>query len=231
MHDANSNSPEVITNPVTGEIVRVLESTPEVFRFEFVLLPHGTVAAPHQHTVPQTIAARVGTLHASVEGTHHVLEPGQSVLIGAGQTHDQWNPADTEVWAMEEFRPAARMHDFFRVLFGMARDGLTDKKGVPRPLLASALFAEFSDSIRPGRRLDRILLAALRPLARLAGSHRVIQAYLRGNGRPIESRADRAVVVPRLVERLAVGAREQRAHLAGGEPRVVADVEARQLRQ
>ena len=187
MRDEERKSPEVITNPVTGEVVRVLESTPEVFRFEFVLLPHGTVAAPHQHTVPQTIAARIGTLHASVEGTHHVLEPDKSVIIEAGQTHDQWNPADTEVWAMEEFRPAARMHDFFRVLFGMARDGLTDAKGVPRPLLASALFAEFSDSIRPGRRFDRILLGALRPLARLAGSHRVIQSYLRGTGQPTEA--------------------------------------------
>ena len=184
MRNENRSSPEVITNPVTGEVVRVLESTPEVFRFEFVLLPHGTVAAPHQHTVQQTIAARAGTLHCSVEGTHHVLEPGQAVVIAAGQTHDQWNPADTEVWAMEEFRPAARMHDFFRVLFGMARDGLTDEKGVPRPLLASALFAEFSDSIRPGRRFDRVLLAALRPLARLAGSHRVVQQYLRGGGQP-----------------------------------------------
>lgn len=178
-------SPEVISNPITGEVIKVLESTPEVFRMEFVLLPHGAVAASHAHPVQQTIEARIGTLHTSVEGTRHVLQPGQAVTIAAGQTHAQWNPADTEVWAIEEYRPAGRMHDFFRVLFGMARDGLTDKKGVPRPLLASALFAEFRDSVLPGRRIDRILLAAIRPLARLAGSDRVIQAYLRGRGRVV----------------------------------------------
>jgi len=180
---------EVITNPVTGEVIRVLESTPELFRMEFVLLPHGKVAGAHQHPVQQTIAAQSGTLHVSIAGTHHALEPGQAAVIEAGQTHDQWNPADTEVWAIEEYRPAGRMHDFFRVLFGMARDGLTNKKGVPRPLLASALFAEFSDSTRPAQRLLRILLAALRPLARLTGSHRVVQAYLRGNGRPVAAAA------------------------------------------
>ena len=188
MHNETKRSPEVITNPITGEVIRVLESTPELFRFEFVLLPHKPGAAPHQHPYQQqTIAARSGTLHCSVEGTKHVLAPGQAVIIEAGQTHDQWNPADSEVWAIEEFRPAARMHDFFRVLFGMARDGLTDDKGVPRPLLASALFEEFSDSLRPGQRLLRMLLAALRPLARLAGSHRVVQAYLRGNGQPAQA--------------------------------------------
>ena len=193
MHNETKKAQEVITNPITGEVIRVLESTPDLFRFEFVLLPHGTVAGAHQHPYQQqTIEARVGTLHCSVEGTHHVLEPGQAVLIEGGQTHTQWNPADTEVWAIEEFRPAARMHDFFRVLFGMARDGRTNKKGVPTPLLASALFAEFSDSVRVGRPLDRMLLTALRPLARLAGSHRVVQAYLRGNGQPAEEAASAA---------------------------------------
>jgi quercetin dioxygenase-like cupin family protein len=190
MHDDTKRSLEVITNPVTGEVIRVLASTPELFRFEFVLLPHASGAEAHQHPYQQqTIAARVGSLHCHVEGTKHVLAPGQAVIIEAGQTHGQWNPADSEVWAIEEFRPAARMHDFFRVLFGMARDGLTDGKGVPRPLLAAALFDEFRDSIRPGRRLLRVLLAALRPLARLAGSDRVVQSYLRGDGRPVEALA------------------------------------------
>jgi quercetin dioxygenase-like cupin family protein len=188
MHDDTRNSPEIITNPVTGEVIRVLESTPELFRFEFVLLPHGSAAAPHQHTTQQTIEARVGTLHCSVEGKHHVLAPGQAVIIEAGRTHTQWNPADTEVWAIEEFRPATRMHDFFRVLFGLARDGLTNAKGVPSPLLAAALFEEFRDTIRPGRRIDQLLLAMVRPLARLAGSHRVIQAYLDAKGHPGEAR-------------------------------------------
>jgi quercetin dioxygenase-like cupin family protein len=187
MHNDMKKPLEVISNPVTGEVIRVLESTPELFRMEFVLLPHGTVAGAHQHPVQQTIAARVGTLHATVEGTKHTLKPGEAVVIEPGQTHDQSNPSDTEVWAIEEYRPAARMHDFFRVLFGMARDGLTDKKGVPRPLLAAALFEEFSDSVRPGQRFLRTLLTALRPLARLAGSHRVVQAYLRGNGQPAEA--------------------------------------------
>jgi Uncharacterized conserved protein, contains double-stranded beta-helix domain len=187
MNADTTRSSESISNPITGEVIKVIESTPEVFRFEFVLLPHGSAAAPHQHPVRQTITARVGTLHTNVEGTDHVLKPGEAVVIEAGQTHTQWNPADTEVWAMEEFRPAGRMHDFFRVLFGLARDGLTNDKGVPSTLLAAALFAEFRDSCRPGRRIDRIVLGALRPLARLTGRDRVIQAYLRGQGHPVDA--------------------------------------------
>ncbi len=36
-----------------------------------------------------------------------------------------------------------------------------------------------------------MMLTALRPLARLAGSHRVVQAYLRGNGQPAASDGER----------------------------------------
>jgi quercetin dioxygenase-like cupin family protein len=172
-----NEAPEIITNPATGEIIRVLASTREVFRFEFVLLPHGAVAGAHTHTVHQTVTAKEGTLHLTVEGKHHQLAPGEALVVAPGQRHDQWNPADTEVWAIEEFRPAARMHDFFRVLFGLARDGLTDEKGRPGLLLTAALFAEFGDSIGVARLIDRIVLRVLRPLARLVGKHRIVEAY------------------------------------------------------
>jgi quercetin dioxygenase-like cupin family protein len=184
---------EIITNPVTGEVIRVLASTKDVFKFEFVLLPHGAVAGAHNHPFQhQTITSTVGTLHLSVEGQRHALGPGEAVVVAPGQNHEQWNPADTEVWAIEEFRPAARMHDFFRVLFGMARDGLTDAKGKPGPLLASALLAEFDDSLRVASRLERIALRALLPLARLLGKHRVVDAYKSGREpRPLSAAPER----------------------------------------
>ena len=53
MHNETKKAQEVITNPITGEVIRVLESTPDLFRFEFVLLPHGTVAGAHQHPYQQ----------------------------------------------------------------------------------------------------------------------------------------------------------------------------------
>src|SRR5262245_66207567 len=102
MRNETKNSLEIISNPVTGEVIRVLESTPELFRMEFVLLPRGAVAGAHQHPVQQTIIAQDGTLHATVEGQKHVLQPGQAVVIEPGQTHDQSNPSDREVWAIEE---------------------------------------------------------------------------------------------------------------------------------
>ena len=190
MHNETKKAQEVITNPITGEVIRVLESTPDLFRFEFVLLPHGTVAGPHQHpSSQQTIAARSGTLHCSVEGTHHVLEPGQAVLVEGGQTHTQWKSRRHRGVGHRGIPP--RRPDA-RLLPRAVRDGAgrTDQQErVPSPLLASALFAEFSDSVRVGRHLDWMLLTALRPLARLAGSHRVVLAYLRGNGQPAEAPA------------------------------------------
>ena len=64
----------------------------------------------------------------------------------------------------------------------LARDGYTSRHGVPRPLVAAALFAEFSDSIAVASRVERLALAVLTPLARLLRRDRLIRRYLVAGG-------------------------------------------------
>ena len=174
---------EILENPVTGETIRVLESSPEVFKMEFALRPHARVAGTHVHPgQDQRLSVEAGTLVCLVDGETKVVRAGESVLVPAGTRHDQANPHDVPVRAIEEYRPAGRIHDFFRVYFGMAREGLTDRKGVPSPLLAAALFAEFRDSVRPGPLGLRILIAVLSPLAALLGHRRRVRALAARSG-------------------------------------------------
>ena len=59
-----------------------------------------------------------------------------------------------------------------RNLFGLAQDGKTNAKGVPRLLQLALLAREFNDMIqftRPPRVGQRTLFGALAPFARLAG--------------------------------------------------------------
>ena len=170
---------ESLHNPKTTETLTILESTAEVFRFEFALAPRGEIAGAHVHPYQhQTLSVLSGTLHCVIAGEDVVLGPGESRVIAPGTFHHQANPTNEVVRAIEEFRPARRMHDFFRVLFALARDGHTDERGAPPLLLAAALFHEFADSIAPGSRAARLAIGVLAPFARLIGKDRLIRRYL-----------------------------------------------------
>ena len=71
-------------------------------------------------------------------------------------------------------------------LFGLANDGKTDARGVPR-LLPLALFSrEFrreGEFIRPPRALQHILFGVLAPLARARGYKAINPDYLGPSGK------------------------------------------------
>jgi hypothetical protein len=117
-------------------------------------------------------------MHLRINGVDQVVRAGESAFVPAGASHFQWNPSDLELTAVEEIRPAGRIHEFFSVLFGLARDGKTDSQGRPSLLLAAALFSEFRDSIRQAEPRTRVLLDALAPVASVLGYRRQLDPYL-----------------------------------------------------
>lgn len=173
-------SDEILENPVTGESMRILESTAETFSAQYALRPHGEIAGEHFHPHrEQRISILSGAMHLRINGVHRVVRAGESATIPPGMRHFQWNPCDVEAVAVEEIRPAGRTHEFFEVLFGLARDGETNAKGEPSLLLSAALFAEFRDSVRPAPIGMRLLLAALAPIAGALGYRRKLEKYMR----------------------------------------------------
>lgn len=170
---------EAINNPITGETLYVLESNEDVFRMEFSIEPRGSIAAEHCHPhQQQTIYVVDGALGCRIDGKTRVLGVGESVTIPAGVSHSQWNPTDRHATAIEEIRPAGRIHTMFRVGFALANDGKTNAKGVPRPLIGAAFVEEFKDVVRPTSVALRLLFGALGPLSRLLGLRQVIREYI-----------------------------------------------------
>ena len=170
---------ETIYNPVTGEKLLVLESTAEVFRMGFSIEPHSEIAGEHIHPFQeQTVVVTKGELHCRINGVNSAPRAGDSATIPAGARHFQSNPTDTEARAIEEYRPAGRIHNFFRVLFTLAQEGKTNRKGVPIPLIGAALVAEFRDTVRVSSLGLRLLFGALAPVARLLGYRRTIRNYI-----------------------------------------------------
>ena len=170
---------ETIHNPVTGETLYVLESTEECFRFEYEIEPGAEIAAEHVHpNLEQRIQVVEGSLGCRIDGVERTLQAGQYAIVPPGAAHFQWNPTNTPTRAIEEYRPAGDAHNFFRVAFALARDGHTNRKGVPKPLIGAALLSEFKGFVRPTSVYLRILFTVLGPVSRLLGYHETICGYL-----------------------------------------------------
>ena len=167
----------VLHHPQTGESIRILESTDDVFRMELTIAPRGEVAAAHIHPhQEQTFEIVAGQLSVTTASGPRVLEASEVLVLAPGAAHSQGNPFDKPVVAIETYRPARRIREFFEVFFTMGMNGMTDAKGLPPLLYVVALFDEFSDSILPGRRVERIMVRLLAPLARVLGYRRRLRS-------------------------------------------------------
>ena len=170
---------EILENPVTGESMRILESTTDAFKAQYALRPHGEIPGEHFHPYEeQVISILSGEMHLRINGEHRILRAGQSAAIPPGARHFQWNPCDSEAVVIEELHPAGRIHDFFKILFRLAQDGRTNAKGYPSLLWSAALFSEFIDTIRPAPVGQRTVITVLAPAASMLGYRRHIEGYL-----------------------------------------------------
>jgi hypothetical protein len=85
-----------------------------------------------------------------------------------------WNDGQQDAIARVEITPSERFVHLIETLFGLAREGHVNKRGMPHPLqLALALITtEFADVIvfrRPPAAVQRVLFGALAPIARRRG--------------------------------------------------------------
>jgi mannose-6-phosphate isomerase-like protein (cupin superfamily) len=87
-------SEELLVNPVTGETMRVLESTADVFKIEYALRAHGEIPLEHFHpNVAQEISVSAGEMHVTINGEHKVIKAGETYAALPSAVHFQWNPS------------------------------------------------------------------------------------------------------------------------------------------
>lgn len=168
---------DVIENPVTGERIEfrrtATDTDGEVLEFEYVVRPGGFVVASHLHPrQEERMEVQDGSLNVSIDGDEWVATKGTKFAVPPGVIHDVWNDGDEAVRVLVEIRPALRMERFFETLFGLARDGKTNRKGRPNPLQFAVLADVFDEEIRIGGvpiRLQRVLLPPLAAVGRRFG--------------------------------------------------------------
>lgn len=172
-----------IDNPVTGERIVVLQSAQEtdgeLFAFELTVKPHGFVAVEHIHLKQEEpFEVTRGTIRFRINGQEADAVVGQSVVVPSGTPHSWWNASDEEVAATVWLRPALNTEAFFETFFGLARDGKTNKRGLPNVFQTAVLVADYQDVTKVLLPPPvQILLKLLTPLARLLGYRSSYRQY------------------------------------------------------
>ncbi|HZE04921.1 MAG TPA: cupin domain-containing protein [Solirubrobacteraceae bacterium] len=168
---------EVWDNPATGERGTILElpyDAPEGrATVELTALVGSRVAGEHRHpALVERFTVLEGELTLQRDGRTSIVREGGSAVIEPGVWHDWWNASDRDARARVEVTPGERFAHMIETMFGLARLGHTNSKGMPALLQLALLAREFSDVIvfrSPPPAVQRVAFGALAPLARWRG--------------------------------------------------------------
>lgn len=126
----------VFENPLTGERVVVLtdpEDHPDrVLVAHLIVAPGGRVATEHFHP---TLTERFHLIHGRVgfliDGQERVLGAGDHATVEPGVRHDWWQVGDEPAEVVVEVAPGDAFVEMVGTLFGLARDGKVNRRGLP----------------------------------------------------------------------------------------------------
>jgi quercetin dioxygenase-like cupin family protein len=168
---------DVWENPVTRERATILEipwqNADGRGTGELTALAGARVVGEHRHpSMVERFTVLEGELTLKRDKVTSVLQEGESAVIDPGHWHDWWNAGDRDARVRVEATPGERFVHMLETLFGLARLGHTNSKGMPDPLQLALFASEFSDVIvfrAPPPAVQRAVFGALAPIARRRG--------------------------------------------------------------
>lgn len=168
---------EVWENPVTRERATLLElpnANPEGrVAAELTALVGARVVGEHLHpAIVERFTVLDGELTVKCDGQMSTLREGETAVVEPGVWHDWWNAGDRDARVRVEITPGERFGHMIETLFGLARLGYTNSKGMPHLLQLVPFAREFSDVIvfrTPPLAVQRVVFGALAPIAHARG--------------------------------------------------------------
>ncbi len=172
-----------IENPLIKDRVTFVETAAETNgRFSLVeveLAPNGGNGLHYHKTFEETFTVLEGVLGVqSGRQTLH-LAKGESITVPRGDLHRFFNPsASDSVRFTVMLQPGSPgFETTLQVAYGLARDGRTNKNGVPKNLYHMALIIQWSDTNLPG--IFSWIEPAMKWLARRAAKKGIDMALVR----------------------------------------------------
>jgi quercetin dioxygenase-like cupin family protein len=144
---------DAIENPVSGQrlIFRKTagDTGGELLEVESIYAKPSPSRPPvHYHPrQEERFEALSGEVHALVGGEERTLREEEVLVIPPRIPHGTWaERAGTSLnW---QTRPAPKTEAFFEAVWGLARDGRTNDKGIPNSLLAAVVAREYEQEYR-----------------------------------------------------------------------------------
>jgi mannose-6-phosphate isomerase-like protein (cupin superfamily) len=168
---------EVFENPVTRERAVLIEAPwgndDGRAVADMTALPGARVVGEHLHPrLRESFTVREGELTVMRDGQRSTLRAGERADIEPGVWHDWWNEGGVDALVRVEVTPGERFAHLIETLFGLAREGHVNRRGMPHPLQLALVATEFSDVIvfrKPPAAVQRMMFGVLAPIARRRG--------------------------------------------------------------
>jgi quercetin dioxygenase-like cupin family protein len=155
-----------IVNPIIKDTARFIRTATDsgITEAEITLMPGGGNPLHYHKTYSETFTALEGRLGLTAGKQQVFLQPGESFTVQPNQLHRFFNANDTEIKFRVELKPGHEgMENALRILYGMAGDGLTNNKSIPKKFKHLALIAYISDMNLPG--LPTLLFPIMKKVA------------------------------------------------------------------
>ncbi len=148
--------PRTIINPLIKDKATFLETSAETngrrTLIQVELAPAGGNDLHYHKTFDETFTVIKGTLGIQTGKEIHYLLPGESITANAGQLHRFFNPSKEEaiVFNVSLNPGSVGFENTLQVVYGLASDGLTTSKCVPKNPYHLGLITLWSDTNMPG---------------------------------------------------------------------------------
>lgn len=143
-------------NPVIKDTITFLQTASEsggrVTAAEITLMPGGSNPLHYHKTYAETFTAIEGTLGVKLGKKEiKILKPGETHTVLPMQVHCFFNPTDSVIRFKVELRPGHEgFENSIKIIYGLAADGLTNSKSIPKSLKHTAMIVTMSDMNVPG---------------------------------------------------------------------------------
>ena len=145
-----------IVNPIIKDSVTFIQTSEEsggkVSEAEITLMPEGGNPLHYHKTYSETFTAIEGDLGLKLgKRNTKILKPGETHTVEPMSIHSFFNPTQKEIKFNVKIKPGhTGFENSLRILYGLAADGLTDKKTIPKSLKHTAIIVCMSDMNVPG---------------------------------------------------------------------------------
>jgi mannose-6-phosphate isomerase-like protein (cupin superfamily) len=181
--DTRHDAWRTIENPIEGVQLTFLETAEDTkgarIVVRMVVAPRGGVMPEFHTKFTETYEMLEGTLAFVLRGEAITLTPGRTIVVPPSTLHALRNESPSPITIRVVATPGTVAERGLRAYFGLCRDGLVTKAGLPKNPFVGALILHQSGTYFPPLPiwLSRIMFATFAVIGRLVGGEKTLARY------------------------------------------------------